>query len=103
MATILIPGNRPSPASEPVEGAAEHVAADFDATVVAVGSLAGFSLFGQGVIEIAFDVVVQGGLVVLHGEQVVGATFEDGRGDLGLATHRIDGDQRTLQFETLEQ
>jgi hypothetical protein len=60
------------------------------------------------------------GLVVLHGEQVVGASVEDGGDDLGLApssghsirlrltepwaslAHGIDGDQRALQFETLE-
>jgi len=46
---------------------------------------------------------VQTGLVVLHGEQVVGASVQDGGGDLSLTAHGIDGDQGAVQFETLEQ
>ena len=37
------------------------------------------------------------------GQQVVGATVEDGGGDLGLAPHGVDSDQGAFQFEALEQ
>jgi len=33
---------------------------------------------------------MQGGLVILDGQQVVGTPFEDGGGDLGLAPHGVD-------------
>ena len=97
-----MPGKRLSPASQSTL-VADDMAADFDTAVVAVGGLGGLEFLGRGVVEIAFDVVVQSGLVVFDGEEVVGAALEDGGGDLGLAAHGIDGDQRAFQFEALEQ
>jgi len=96
---------------KPVDVVADDVAADFDAAVVAVDGLDGFQFFGRGVIEIAFDTVVQRGLVFRDCKQVIGAAVEDNCGDLGLASPGADslplaeagGDQRTFQFETLEQ
>jgi hypothetical protein len=66
------------------------MAADFDAAVVGAGGLEGLQFLGWGVVEIAFDVIVQGGLVVLDGEQVIGAAIEDGGSDLGLAPYGVD-------------
>jgi hypothetical protein len=79
------------------------MAADFATSVVAIGGLEGFHLVNRGVVEIALDIVVRAGLVVLRGEPVVGASIEDGGGDLGPAAHGGDGDQRALQIEALKQ
>ena len=44
------------------------MAADFDTAVVCVGGLEGLQFLGRGVVDLAGDVIVQGGLVVLDGE-----------------------------------
>ena len=72
------------------------MAAEFDAAVVGVDLFEGFQFLGRGLIEIALDVVMQGGLVVLDGQQVVGTPVNDGGRDLDLAPHGVDGDQRAL-------
>jgi len=54
---------------EPVDLVADHVAADLDAAMVAIGRLEVAVVFGGGVVEIAPDLVVQTGLVVLEREQ----------------------------------
>ena len=61
---------------KPVDLVADDMAAVFDAAVVGIGGLEGLQFVGRGVVEIAFDVVMQSGLVVLDGEQVVGASIE---------------------------
>ena len=40
--------------------------------------------------------------VVLEREQIVAAARHDGLGDLGLGSHGVDGDQRSLQFQALQ-
>ena len=88
---------------KPFDIVADNVAARFDAAVICIDGLEGLQFRGRGIVEIAFDVVMQGGLVILDGQQVVGTPFEDGGGDLGLAPHGVDGDQRALQFKPLDQ
>ncbi len=50
-----------------------------------------------GVVEEEGDVGMQGGLIALEGEQVVAALIDDLPGDLAMAAHRIDGDDRALE------
>ena len=89
MAMTLTPGKRLS--CQPVDRVADDMAAGFDAAVVSIDSLEGLQFRGRGVVEIAFDVVMQRGLVVLDGEQVVGTALKDCGGNLGLAPHGVDG------------
>jgi len=81
---------------------ADHVAADLNAAMVAVGRLEVAVVFGGGVVEIAPDLVVQTGLVVLEREQVVTATIQDGLGNPGLRSHGIDGDECAGQCQALQ-
>ena len=81
---------------------ADEVAADLDAAVVAIGRLE-VAVDRGGVVEIAPDLVVQAGLVVLDGEQVVAAAVEDSLSDLGLRPHGVDGDERPRQCQAFEQ
>ena len=58
---------------EPVHVVADQMTADLNAAVVAVGRLATAMDFGSGIIEVAPDLVVQAGLIILEHEQIVAA------------------------------
>ena len=49
------------------------------------------------------DVVVQRALVAFQRQHVVGSLPHDLRGDHPLATHRVDGDDRTLHVDHVQQ
>ena len=51
----------------------------------------GFLLGGE-----QLRVLSQGSLIALQGEHVIGLLGEDLRGDVALASHRVDGDDRPL-------
>ena len=57
---------------------------------------------GRGV-EVAPHLLGERRPVVLEREEIVGALAADRPGDLGLAAHGVDGDERAGQFEPLEQ
>ena len=71
---------------QPVDAVADDMAAGFDAAVVGFDGLERFHLLDRGIIEIAIDVIMQGGLVVFDGQQVVGTPVENGGRDLGSDT-----------------
>ena len=79
------------------------MAADLDAAMVAVDRLEPAVDFGLGVIEVAPDLVVQAGLVVLECQQVVAAAVEGGLRDLGLHPDGVDGDKRADEGQAFEQ
>ena len=82
---------------------ADGVAAHLDAAMVTVGGVVTIEGPGMGVGEEALDFGAERRPVVLEGQQIVGALGANGLGDLGLASHGIDGDQRSGQFQALEQ
>ena len=79
------------------------MATGLDAAVVGVGCFEAAVDDGGRVVEIAPDLVMQAGLVVLDREQVVAAAVEEGLGDVGLAAHGVGGDERAGQREAFEQ
>jgi hypothetical protein len=106
---------------QPIDRVADDMVAGFDAAAVGIDGPEGLQFRGRGVVETAFDVAMQRGLVVLDGEQVVGLTFENCGGNPGLTppsglsirlrlteplaslAHGVDGEQRALQFKAPEQ
>ena len=48
----------------------------------------------QVIVEEVHDPLMQRRLVALHWRHIIPFAIEDFLGDLGLATHRVDGDQR---------
>lgn len=60
-------------------------------------------MVGGGIVEGARDLGVEVGPVVLHGEKVVGVAVEDLLGDLCLAPHGVDGDERAADRQPFEQ
>jgi hypothetical protein len=60
-----------------------------------------------GVAEIVGDLGFEIGLIAFEGEQIFGLVGHDRFGDVGLATHGVDGDQRPFQLvglgEVIEQ
>jgi hypothetical protein len=54
------------------------MAAHLDATVITVGGLEYLQFFWRSVVETAFDIIVQGRLVLFGGKRVVGTAVEDG-------------------------
>jgi len=92
----------------PIREQPAHVVADgvrplLDATVVAVGRGVRRDLVCGGIGEEALDVGVEQWAVLLEGQAIVAAAFENLRGDLDLGAHGIDGDERALQHEPVEQ
>ncbi len=55
----------------------------------------------SGRLEVALDLCMQGRLIVLHRQEVVGPGVEDGLGDARVATHGVDGHQRPVQGKPL--
>jgi hypothetical protein len=58
---------------------------------------------GQGVVEVADDLVMEGWLVGFDGEQIVSVPLGDGGGDAGVAGDGIDGDKRAVEGHAIEQ
>jgi hypothetical protein len=56
---------------------------------------------GLGV-GIAGDLAMKGGLVGFDGEQIVALATGDGGGDGRIAGDGVDGDQRTVEIEPVE-
>ena len=52
---------------------------------------------GRGA-EIVLDIGFEGGLVAFEGEQVIGLVGDDLVGDLDLAAHGVDGDERAFEL-----
>ena len=96
------PGKRRSEVSQSIV-VADGMAADFDAAMVAIGGLVAVEACRIGVGEEALDFGGKGGPVVLEAREIVGALGANGLGDVGLAAHGVDGDQRAGQFQALEQ
>jgi len=88
---------------QPGHVVADAMAAHRDAAMVAVGRLEGAVEGGRRVVQVAPDLVVQAGLVVLDDQQVVAAPVEDGLGDLGLTAHGVDGDECAAECQAFEQ
>ena len=88
---------------QPSHVMADGMATHHDAAVITVGCLEAAVNDGGGIVEVAPDFVVQAGLVILDGEQVVAATIKDGLGDLGLGAHGVDGDEGASEREAFEQ
>ena len=53
---------------------------------------------GGGGAEIVLDIGFERGLVPLEGEQVIGLVSNDLVGNLDLAAHGVDGDERALKL-----
>ena len=90
-------------ARHPVHLGGDEVAAGFETTVPLFDMAEGFHFRGRRGIEVALHLAEQRGLVFLDGEAVVGARIVDVLGDLWVAGDGVDGDQRPLEDQTLEQ
>lgn len=62
-----------------------------------------FELIGLLLSHEEFDIHAQRALIALQGEHVVSLLVEDFPGDVALAAHRIDGDDRPLDRQHLQQ
>ena len=61
----------------------------------------GDQLDGRRIAEIGSDVGLQGRVIALEGQQIVGAMADDLVGDLDLTAHGVDGDERPFQLPGL--
>jgi len=85
----------------PVNDMRDRVEAELEAAMVLADCLELFDLRGRRGVEIAPDVLMQGRLVVLDCQQVVGLGVADRLGDVGIASHGIDRNQSALEIEAL--
>ena len=84
-----------------VGGAAQTL---FDPAVAGVGlGLARAGRGADGVGEEKRGVHVQARLIAFEGEHVMGALVDDAPGDLLLRSHRVDGDDRALEVEHIQE
>src|SRR5450631_4288225 len=93
--------------SDPVDLAGGHIGACLDAAVALFDGGLGDEFGVGGVAKIVGDLGFEIGLIALEGEQIFGLMGHDRFGDVDLAAHGIDGDQRPFQLvglgEVIEQ
>jgi hypothetical protein len=91
----------------PIHIVDDRIGSGLDAAVVGVDS---FTLGDFGVLEAVclllgcehLDVLPQGAMVTLEGEDVVGLLIDDFLADVALAPHGVDGDDGTLDHQHIE-
>src|SRR5712691_2442480 len=88
---------------EPVDLLGDAANSALEPAVALVDILAGLDFALWGRLEIAFDLLMEGWLVVLHGQEVVGLGVEDVLRDARVAAHGIDGDERAFKRQAREQ
>ena len=76
---------------------------DLHPAMAFVEGLRAGQFLGGGGVEVAFDLGVQGGLVVLDRQKVVGPCIDDGLGESRVAAHGVDGDQGAVQVQPLQE
>ena len=89
--------------TDPIDHARDLIGPRFDTAVVFFkGGCAGNLARRRG-LEIAFDLSMQGRLVILDGKQIVAVGIADGLGGAGIAARGVDGHQRAGHVEAFEQ
>jgi hypothetical protein len=84
--------------TDPVDIAASRIGARLDAAVALLDGGFRDELAGRRVPEIHLDIPFQGRLIALEGERIVGLAGHDFVGDLDLAAHGVDGDERAFEL-----
>ena len=90
-------------AVQPVGGAREAAGAPLDAAPALVEGGAGLQFAFERGVEVGLDLGVQGGLVGLHRQQVIGTGGGDGFGCGRVAAHGVDGEQGALKVQPLQE
>src|ERR1700694_3527752 len=83
---------------DPVDVAGSRIGPRLDAAVSLLDGGFGDEFVGGSGVIIVLDIGFEGRLVALEGEQVVGLMGDDLVGDPDMATHGVDGDQRTFEL-----
>lgn len=87
---------------KPADVAADAGGAGLDAAVILVDGLHGLDLALGRISKIGFDLGMQGGLVALERQEVIGLCVGDGLGDLGIGGDGVDGDQGGFDDQPLQ-
>ena len=77
--------------------------ADLQTTVVLANRLVLIQFVRRSGFEVAFDLLMQGRLVILDGQEVVATRIQDGLRDGRAAPHGVDRNQGAFQVQALEQ
>ena len=86
---------------DPVDGLGGGEDAGFDPAMALFDRGFPNDLAVRGGAKVVLDLSFQGQLVALQGEQEIGLVGDDFVGDLDLAAHGIDGDQRSVELPGL--
>lgn len=77
--------------------------AGLDPSVVGIDGGIDIAGFARGIVEEQADIRMQGGLIALQRQGVIAAAIDDLLGDGALAVERVDGHDRALERQHLQQ